>query len=67
MICIKKIVENFTKKYPDSLLCGPLLREPNELTGSEFLAKTQTWLSFLDSEIDETQNVKSSMRGEETE
>lgn len=50
MVCIKKVVVQFSNRFPESALASTLLREPQELSGEEFLAKVQTWLSILDSE-----------------
>ena len=67
MISIKRVKERFSSKYPETPLSTILLREPQELTESEFLAKALTWLSVLDYEKNEAQRVQSLMRGEGTD
>lgn len=49
MIHIKKLVDNFTGKFPTSPLSGTLVHEPTELSTKAFLSKVQTWLAILDS------------------
>jgi hypothetical protein len=47
---MRKVVENFTGRFPNSPLSGILLHEPQELPTEAFLSKVQTWLTILDSE-----------------
>ncbi len=49
-IKIKKLVENFNRNFPNSILSSTLAREPQEMPPVEFLAKVETWLSILDSD-----------------
>lgn len=52
MIDIRGVKEQFTSKFPESSLSIILIRESQELTVDEFLAKVQTWIWVLDSDKD---------------
>lgn len=46
-IDISRLKREFAKKFPENPLTYVLLSEPDSLKASEFIAKAQTWLSFL--------------------
>ncbi len=46
-ISISDLKRNFTQKFPDCPLTSILLYEPDSMSIDELIAKTGTWLAFL--------------------
>jgi hypothetical protein len=46
-ISISDLKRNFTQKFPDSPLTPVLLYEPDTMSEDDLIAKTGTWLAFL--------------------
>jgi hypothetical protein len=46
-ISISDLKRNFTQKFPDSPLTPVLLYEPDAMSIDDLVAKTGTWLAFL--------------------
>ena len=46
-ITISDLKRNFTQKFPDSPLTPILLYEPDAMSIDDLVAKTGTWLAFL--------------------
>ena len=49
-ISISDLKRNFTQKFPDSPLTPVLLYEPDAMSIDDLVAKTGTWLAFLQRE-----------------
>lgn len=49
-ISISDLKRNFTQKFPDSPLTPILLYEPDTMSVDDLIAKTGTWLAFLQRE-----------------
>ncbi len=44
---ITKLKESFISRYPSHPLSRIFVSEPDNLTGEELIAKSQTWLAFF--------------------